>query len=134
MRVPLPIRPLLLVGLVAMALSTPPSANAEGRTRVPARTGLARTGLNSTAGPVLQAHCVRCHGATEASGGLRLDSYDAIMRGGERGPVVVPGLPQASLLIQKVLRRDKPAMPPRTRLREAEIRKLASWIKSGASP
>lgn len=93
-----------------------------------------RVPFAQAAAPVLQLRCVRCHGPTEASGGLRLDSYDTIMQGGERGPVVMPGNSNASLLIRKVLRRDKPAMPPRKPLTGSEIRALAAWIQSGAGP
>jgi mono/diheme cytochrome c family protein len=82
---------------------------------------------------VLRARCVRCHGADEASGGLRLDSFDAVRRGGERGPVVLPGNSSASLLMRKILRVDKPAMPPRVPLSSSEIRSLRVWIDGGAA-
>ena len=83
---------------------------------------------------LLRARCVGCHGREEASGGLRLDSYDAVMRGGERGPAVVPGNAAASLLLRKVLRRDKPAMPPRKPLSPREVGVIRQWIESGAGP
>jgi mono/diheme cytochrome c family protein len=102
------------------------SANSNSTTtRVPFDEGVAT---------IFRARCVRCHGPDEVSGGLRLDGYDALMRGGERGPVVVPGNVGASLLMLKVLRRDKPAMPPRKRLAPSEVRRIRSWIESGAEP
>ena len=51
--------------------------------------------------PVLVKHCYDCHSAEAdtAEGGLRVDSREALLRGGDRGPAVVPGDPGASLLI-----------------------------------
>ena len=83
---------------------------------------------------IFRTRCARCHGAGEAHNGLRLDSYDAVMRGAEDGPVVIAGNPRASLLMQKILRRDRPPMPPKKKLRRAEIRIIRKWIKSGARP
>jgi hypothetical protein len=83
---------------------------------------------------IFRARCVKCHGPSKDSGGLRLDSYDAVMRGGERGPVVVPGNPDASLLLQKVRRRDQPPMPPQKPISALEVGTIRAWIKSGASP
>ncbi len=45
--------------------------------------------------PVLVAHCLECHGPEKHKGGLRLDARDAMLKGGETGPVVVPGKPEA---------------------------------------
>ena len=46
--------------------------------------------------PVLASHCLECHGVEKHKGSLRLDARDAMLKGGETGPVVVPGpyLPQ----------------------------------------
>src|ERR1700722_9771179 len=63
--------------------------------------------------PVLAGTCVKCHGAKKASGGVRLDSREALLAGGETGPAVVPGDPQGSLLIQAVGHADEVLkMPP----------------------
>lgn len=78
--------------------------------------------------------CSRCHGQGKSMVELRLDSYDAVMRGSDSGPVVVPGDLAKSLLMQKVLRRDRPPMPPRRRLPRREIRAIRAWIRAGALP
>src|SRR5436190_19359010 len=63
--------------------------------------------------PVLAGTCVKCHGAKKASGGLRLDSREAMLKGGDSGPAVVPGDPAGSLLVQAVRRDDEALeMPP----------------------
>ncbi|MES1165101.1 MAG: c-type cytochrome domain-containing protein, partial [Verrucomicrobiota bacterium] len=41
--------------------------------------------------PILDRWCVGCHGEKEAQAGLRLDSYEAALKGGDDGPVIVPG-------------------------------------------
>ena len=90
--------------------------------------------FDSTAAAVFRRRCLACHGPKDASGGLRLDSYRNAMLGGEQGPVIVPGDPRASLLFQKVLRRDRPPMPPRRSLTRGELEKIRVWIEGGAQP
>src|SRR6185312_40075 len=50
--------------------------------------------------PILESHCFTCHGPTKQKAGLRLDSRGAMMRGGESGPILEPGNPQSSRLIE----------------------------------
>ena len=45
--------------------------------------------------PVLVERCYTCHGADKQKGGLRLDSRDALRKGGDSGPAVAPGTPDA---------------------------------------
>src|ERR1700757_3190269 len=52
--------------------------------------------------PVLAGTCFKCHGGQKTSSGLRVDSRDALVRGGDSGPAVVPGQPDESLLVQAV--------------------------------
>ena len=82
--------------------------------------------------PVLAGHCWDCHGPDTAEAELRLDSIAAMLEGGERGPVVVPGQPEKSLLIQAVNHADTLQMPPKTKLPLAVIVDLTSWVKNGA--
>ncbi|MDP1564283.1 MAG: DUF1553 domain-containing protein [Pirellulaceae bacterium] len=85
--------------------------------------------------PLLVKHCQDCHGAKKQEGGLRLDSRDAWMRGGDRGETIVAGEPDQSLLIQAV-RHDDPdlQMPPNAqKLTAAEIADLETWVQRGAS-
>jgi hypothetical protein len=88
--------------------------------------------------PVLDAKCVSCHGASNAKAGLRLDTYDAVIRGGHDGAVVSPGKPEASMLLARVTlpSSDKHFMPAegRTPLTSDEINWIRAWIRAGASP
>jgi len=81
--------------------------------------------------PLLARHCFECHGEKEKpSGGVRLDSRAAILRGGESGPVVNPGKPDESLLIDAVRYRSA-EMPPKGKLPDDQIAKLARWVEIG---
>ncbi|HEY1901992.1 MAG TPA: c-type cytochrome domain-containing protein [Terracidiphilus sp.] len=88
--------------------------------------------------PILDANCVTCHGEAKASGGLRMDSYDLLMRGGKDGAVIVAGQPQRSILFQRVtLPSDhKQFMPAEGKppLRPQEIAWIKAWVQQGASP
>jgi cytochrome c553 len=82
--------------------------------------------------PVLANSCYSCHAST-AMGGLRLDSREAMMKGGTRGAAVVPGDPDKSLLVTAVRQSDeKLKMPMGGKLKDSEIEDLAAWVKAGA--
>ena len=83
--------------------------------------------------PLLAARCFECH-TDDKSGGLRLDSRDAMLQGGESGSAIEPGKPDESLLIQVVRRVPKvPAMPKKAaKLKDEEIEALVDWIRAGA--
>ena len=83
--------------------------------------------------PIFQKNCLSCHGS-KARGGLRLDQARLILSGGESGLALVPGKPDASLLLRKLSSKD-PAerMPPEGQpLPTSDIAKIKSWIASGA--
>src|SRR5437762_2346747 len=63
--------------------------------------------------PILVNHCFECHGAKKPKAGLRLDSRDALLQGGDTGPAIVPGHPEQSLLIKAINYKDEPKMPPK---------------------
>ncbi len=81
--------------------------------------------------PLLVERCHKCHTGDKSKGGLRLDSREALLKGGETGPAVVAGKPDESLLMRAVRHQDGLAMPPNGKLNEAQISALAEWIKSG---
>jgi mono/diheme cytochrome c family protein len=82
--------------------------------------------------PVLAANCYDCH-ADERMAGLRLDSRDALLKGGRSGPALVPGDPDRSLIIQAVRQTsEKLKMPKGGRLRPDEITALTEWVRAGA--
>jgi hypothetical protein len=84
--------------------------------------------------PILESRCYGCHShATEMSGNLALDFASGWKTGGDRGPTIQPGDPDASLLLQAVLGNDTGLrMPPEEPLPADEIAILRKWIADGA--
>jgi len=85
--------------------------------------------------PVLVARCYRCRSAQseKLKGGLRLDSREAALKGGDTGPALVPGHPEKSRLIEAIsyLNIDL-QMPPKGKLAPLEIEDLTQWVRAGA--
>jgi cytochrome c553 len=81
--------------------------------------------------PLLDAKCVRCHGAKVKKADLDLSTAAGVLQGGESGPAVVAGKPEKSLLYEKV---HKGEMPPAKKdpLSTAEVETLRRWIAAGA--
>jgi hypothetical protein len=83
--------------------------------------------------PLLVKQCLSCHSGNQAMSGLRLDSREAIEKGGVRGPAIAANDPGHSMLIRAVRQTDpKLKMPPGGKLSEAEIAALEQWIAMGA--
>src|SRR5579883_1248712 len=84
--------------------------------------------------PVLAGTCFKCHGGNKVSAGLRVDSRQALLGGGQSGPALVPGAPERSLLI-RALRHSATAeikMPPNQKLSDSTIADFERWVKEGA--
>jgi len=85
--------------------------------------------------PILVGHCYECHSIEnkKRKGGLLLDTRDALLKGGDSGPALVPGDPEKSLLILAVRQTDKDLrMPPKRKLSGTQIADLEAWVKLGA--
>ncbi|HJZ93083.1 MAG TPA: c-type cytochrome domain-containing protein, partial [Gemmataceae bacterium] len=85
--------------------------------------------------PVLVEHCYKCHSAEHKTekGGLRLDTREGMLKGGESGPAIVPGKPGDSLLIRAIRQTgDGPKMPPKGKLPPAVVADFEAWIAAGA--
>ncbi len=77
--------------------------------------------------------CYSCHSSQQQMGGLRLDSREALLKGGGRGPAITSAHPDQSLLIKAINYSDKTLqMPPGGKLSTAQIDLITEWIKSGA--
>src|SRR5215831_4178883 len=70
--------------------------------------------------PILAENCYKCHGSEQQKGSLRLDLRDAALAGGEDGPVIVPGQPEKSVLVEAI-RWESLEMPPKNKLNETQI-------------
>ena len=83
--------------------------------------------------PLLAANCYGCH-TQSAMAGLRVDSREALLKGGETGPALVPGDPEKSALLKVIQHAEGfPRMPRgRAKLAAEDIEAVAAWIKAGA--
>ena len=83
--------------------------------------------------PVLVRHCYECHSTASVAlkGELLLDSRDGLLKGGESGAAIVPGEPDASLLLEAI-RHESYEMPPDEKLPDAVIDDFEQWIADGA--
>ena len=114
--------------------------------RSAALVGLAALGLPASAGaqspadffetrvrPVLADNCYACH-ARLRSGGLRVDSREALLEGGDSGPAIVPGDPDGSLLVRAVRHEIEGGGMPRYAdpLAARDVEGLVEWIRMGA--
>jgi mono/diheme cytochrome c family protein len=83
-------------------------------------------------GPIFAENCTRCHGGLLPRAGLDLRSYASALSGSSRGPVLIAGNPDASLLVQRI-RGDIPPRMPRGAppLSEAQIALITAWITAG---
>ncbi|MED5382346.1 MAG: c-type cytochrome domain-containing protein, partial [Verrucomicrobiota bacterium] len=86
--------------------------------------------------PLLELHCVQCHGADKQKGDLRLDTVGQAEKGGDTGPALAKGDPAKSLMIERIsLDADHDdIMPPKgDPLKPAQIETLRQWIADGAA-
>jgi mono/diheme cytochrome c family protein len=128
------------LGLAFLALSAPSfsgdAACAEPRT--PQMAGDARPDpaqvefFEKHVRPVLANNCFECHGPDKKRGGLRLDSREAALAGGDSGPALVPGDPGKTRLLAAVRHAGELKMPPSNKLSERDVAALEAWVKMGA--
>ena len=85
--------------------------------------------------PLFVKQCFGCHSSESqpVMGGLRLDDRELAIKGGGRGPAIIPGKPNESLLL-KAVRHTAGAlrMPPGPKMKDADAALLAEWIQMGA--
>src|SRR5262245_22968596 len=82
--------------------------------------------------PLLAQRCEMCHQEENPQGKLALNSYKNLLRGGQSGPVIKPGMPDDSLLVQNISG-EKPRMPKvGPQLTPQEVELIRSWISQGA--
>ncbi len=83
--------------------------------------------------PILVKRCYECHGPdSDHEAGLRVDSREALIAGGDSGPAVVPGEPGKSLLIDAINYGEIYEMPPDSKMPAEEIAVVTRWVEMGA--
>ena len=110
---------LIAAGVVALPAQTPDAASPDF--------------FETKIRPILANNCFSCH-TNSKLGDLRLDSAEAMLKGGTRGPAITPGDPDKSLLIEAVRQTNAGLkMPMGGKLKDTEIADLSAWIKAGAN-
>ena len=84
--------------------------------------------------PILARRCLACHSHASRTmeGGLALDWKSGWQTGGSRGPAIVPGDPDASLLVKAIRHADAGLRMPDERLPDAELATIEAWVRAGA--
>lgn len=84
--------------------------------------------------PFLAKYCLECHSGDKSKGGLNLESLGTLSKGGDNGPVLLPGKPDASRLVLIVEGKEKRVMPPKSAKQpsSAERAVLRAWVAAGA--
>ncbi len=106
--------------------------SAEPRAEQPAAAAINAPDYARDVVPILENNCLRCHSLFTHQGGLVLDTYEELMKGGDKGPSIVPGRSDESRLILMVEGRVKPKMPQGGDLAPDELRTLRAWVDAGA--
>jgi mono/diheme cytochrome c family protein len=81
--------------------------------------------------PLLVQHCYACHGSEKQKNGLRVDSLEALLTGGDSGPAITLGKPDESLLIEAI-EYNGFEMPPSAALPQQIVDDIRQWISDGA--
>lgn len=84
--------------------------------------------------PILEAKCLRCHGAKRRDGKLDLRTLDALLTGGVSGPAIKPGNARKSLLIELLHYNEMPPKKATPRVTAAELELLRKWIAAMPVP
>jgi tricorn protease-like protein len=122
------------VGIVCLLAGLPwIGLNSTAAARPGADTG-SRSSFNSQVAPILQKNCLPCHSSTAKMGGLVMESYESLIKGGVHGPPIVAGKADDSRIILMLEGKVSPRMPfGLDPLADADIATIKAWINEGAS-
>jgi len=82
--------------------------------------------------PILEANCISCHGAERVQGGYSMATMERMRSGSRRGPGVVPGKSDESMLYLTMSGDRNPRMPPDRDATPAQLKLVKQWIDAGA--
>jgi mono/diheme cytochrome c family protein len=118
-----------LLGPLFFVLKIITSSAIEPQSQAPA----VPAGYASQVQPILQQKCMACHNSTTKAGGLLMETYETLLKGGSHGPAIVPGKSGESRLVLMLEGKLQPRMPfGGDPLPAAEIASLKAWIDTGA--
>ena len=82
--------------------------------------------------PILSKRCLGCHNQELKDGGISFLDRDSLLKGGSRGPALVPGKPEESVIVHAIRQDGELNMPPGAKLSDDEIATLTEWVSRGA--
>lgn len=97
-----------------------------------ARPECAECFFDTRVAPILTKRCLGCHNQELKNGDISFLDRDSLLIAGKRGPAIVPGKPEASMLLDTLRHDGEIQMPPGPKLPSREIAALTEWIKRGA--
>jgi hypothetical protein len=83
--------------------------------------------------PILRTRCLACHNEILNDGLISFTDPEGLLRGGSRGPTIVPGKPNESVLIETVRQNGDVKMPPGGKLSSRDVATLTEWIERGGA-
>ncbi|HIE99943.1 MAG TPA: DUF1553 domain-containing protein [Fuerstia sp.] len=105
--------------------SEKPPSGADHSERVKAGTALFRKSVRQ----ILVDRCLSCHGGDSLEGEFNLATREALLKGGEKGPAIIPGKAGESRLYRMITHAEKPPMPyDEEKMADDEIAAIAKWI------
>jgi hypothetical protein len=115
----------------AVVENNPPEQNP---TRKPDVKNADALSYNKDIKPFFATYCVECHSGAKAKAGYNFEAFDGLMKGGKRGPAVVPGDADKSLVVRALAGQGK-KMPPKMYKHQPnpeDVEMLKAWIGAGA--
>jgi len=114
------------------AVKTPEATKTPEAARTPE--AVSAPGFAADILPLFQEQCVVCHSTTQSLGGWDGSSHAGVMESGDHAPVVIPGDPEGSLLVQKLLGTQTVGsqMPITQLLPSEQVQMVIEWVKTGA--
>ena len=114
----------------AIPTEAPAEAPAEVPTEAPAEAPAAVVSFANDVVPIIQSRCINCHGGDRIEEGLVMLSYNDLLAGSDNGPVIVPGDPTNSLLVELVTNQKMPKRGPK--LTPPQVQIITEWVAAGA--
>jgi len=124
----------LLLALAVICCATDVKIAAEEPAKDKPAAASSEPDYNRDVAPLFKKYCLGCHSADDPEHGLVLETYDALLKGGEGGAAIAAGKSDASRLVLMLDGRAKPAMPPKDNEAPtpAEIALVKRWVDAGA--
>ncbi len=88
--------------------------------------------FDSKVAPILTRRCLGCHNNELTDGGISFQNPASVLKGGSRGPAIVPGKPDQSVLIRAIRQQGNFSMPPGKKLSRKEVNTITKWVQAGA--